>query len=108
MQRRNVLLPEPEGPITHMTSFGWTSRSMPRSTSSRPKFLCTASALTMGMGLMSLMPPGKQHGHLVCGRRRRMECKQHAAKALQWCRREPALGAASETSLDVVLADGKD
>src|SRR6202047_519255 len=108
MQRRNVLLPEPEGPIMHMTSFGWTSRSMPRSTSSRPKLLCTASALTMGIGFMSLVPPGEQHGQLLLGRRWRMEGEEHAPEALQWCRGEPTLGAASEASLDVVLADRKD
>src|ERR1700686_1258395 len=108
MQRRNVLLPEPEGPIMHMTSLGWTSRSMPRSTSSRPKLLCTASALTMGIGLMSLVPPGEQHGKLRLGRRWGREGEQHAAEALQWGRGEPTQGAASEASLDVILADGKD
>ena len=36
MQRRKVLLPEPDGPIRHSTSPGATSRSIPFSTSSRP------------------------------------------------------------------------
>ncbi len=49
MQRRNVLLPEPDGPSRHITSPGWTDRSMPLSTSSLPKDLWTASALTMGV-----------------------------------------------------------
>jgi hypothetical protein len=37
-----------------------------------------------------------------------MEGEQHAPEALQWCRGEPTLGAASETAFDVILADGKD
>ena len=48
MQRRNVDLPEPDGPMTHITSPRWTVRSMPLSTSSRPKRLCTPSASTIG------------------------------------------------------------
>ncbi len=51
MQRRKVLFPEPEGPMMHITSRGATSMSMPRSTSLRPKLLCTASARTMGVGI---------------------------------------------------------
>ncbi len=48
MQRRNVDLPDPDGPRMHMTSPRCTCRSMPFSTSSGPKFLHTASALTIG------------------------------------------------------------
>ena len=48
MQRRNVDLPEPEGPSRQATSRGWTSSEMPLRTSSRPKRLWTASALSMG------------------------------------------------------------
>ena len=48
MQRRKVDLPEPDGPSMHMTSPGCTSSETPFSTSSRPKRLCTDSALTIG------------------------------------------------------------
>src|SRR6202165_4717572 len=108
MQRRKVLFPDPDGPIMHMTSFGWTSRSMPCSTSSRPKLLCTASALTMGLVFMSLMPPGEQHGQLLWGRRRRMEGDQHPPETLDRRQRQSALRAAAEIPLHVELADRQD
>src|SRR5680860_1691970 len=44
-QRRKVLLPDPEGPITHSTSPSATSQSMPLSTSSFPKLLCRPSTV---------------------------------------------------------------
>src|ERR1700688_2978270 len=47
MQRRNVDLPDPDGPRMHITSPGTTSREIPFRTSSRPKYLCTPSALTI-------------------------------------------------------------
>src|ERR1700682_6776542 len=108
MQRRKGLFPDPEGPIMHMTSFGLPSRSMPRSPSSRPKLLCTASALTIGIGLIPSMPSGEQYGQFLCSRRRRMEGDQHLAEALQRGQRESALGAAAEIALQVVLTDGQD
>src|SRR5918996_5173352 len=39
MQRKSVLLPDPEGPMMQTTSEARTSRSMPRSTSAFPKRL---------------------------------------------------------------------
>ena len=48
MQRRNVDLPDPDGPSMHITSPRPTSRSIPLSTSSRPNRLWTPSALTIG------------------------------------------------------------
>src|SRR5512132_3047940 len=57
MQRRKVLLPDPDGPTITMTSPRPTSRSMPLRTSRRPKRLCTFSALTMGPVLASLAAP---------------------------------------------------
>lgn len=48
MHRRKVDLPEPEGPMRQNTSPGFTSRSMPLSTSTWPKDLWTPSALTIG------------------------------------------------------------
>src|SRR5215207_3950453 len=50
MHRRKVDLPDPDGPMTHMTSRGATSRLMPLSTSKWPNFLWTSSALTIGVG----------------------------------------------------------
>ena len=41
--RRNVLLPEPDGPMTHTTSCSSTLQSMPLSTSFAPNFLCRSS-----------------------------------------------------------------
>src|SRR6202043_938647 len=80
---------------------------MPRSTSSRPKLLCTASALTMGTGLMPSMPPGEQYGQFLRRRGWCMEGDEHLAEALQWGQRESPLGAAAEIALQVVLADGQ-
>ena len=48
MQRRNVDLPEPDGPRRQTTSPRLDLEEMPLSTSSRPKLLWTASAVTMG------------------------------------------------------------
>src|SRR5690606_12057724 len=39
-QRRNVVLPEPDGPITTIAWPFWTSASMPFNTSRSPNFLC--------------------------------------------------------------------
>src|SRR5438309_1023639 len=47
MQRRNVDLPEPDGPSRQNTSFGASSRSMPLSTSTCPNDLWTFSAFTI-------------------------------------------------------------
>src|SRR3954451_16866878 len=47
MQRRNVLLPEPEGPMMHDTSPRGTSSETPASACSAPKYLCTSTAVTI-------------------------------------------------------------
>src|SRR4051812_41676207 len=59
MQRRNVDLPEPDGPITQATSPGCTTRSTPRSTSTRPKLLWMSTASTIGgvAGLVTGLSP---------------------------------------------------
>src|SRR4051794_40254574 len=48
MHRMNVDFPEPDGPMMHSTSPGWTSRVMPLSTSTGPNVLRTSSARTSG------------------------------------------------------------
>ena len=48
MQRRNVDLPEPDGPSRHTTCPRSTDMVMPFSTSRLPKRLCTSTASTMG------------------------------------------------------------
>src|SRR5437762_2425435 len=48
MQGRNVVLPDPLGPMSTTVSLGHTVRSMPRSTSVRPNRLCTSWANTIG------------------------------------------------------------
>ena len=53
MQRRNVDLPDPDGPMTQATSPGMTVMSMPRSTSTCPKLLWTSIASTMGVVMSS-------------------------------------------------------
>ena len=51
MQRRNVDLPEPDGPSRHITSRAATWSVIPFRTSLRPKRLCTPSAFTIGAAL---------------------------------------------------------
>src|SRR5690606_8266750 len=54
MQRSSVLLPDPEGPITHTTSDGCTTRLIPARTS-RPLNLFTRFRTTIGgTGLVEL------------------------------------------------------
>ncbi len=89
MQRRNVDLPEPDGPSRHITSPGCTSSVMPFSTSRRPKRLCTASALTIGVA------------HRPGGRMREQALRA-AARAGPACARARA---APVAALEVVLAD---
>src|SRR6218665_2338183 len=48
MQRRKVLLPEPDGPMTHSTSPAGISTVMPLSAWNAPKLLHTSTARTMG------------------------------------------------------------
>src|SRR5258707_12766201 len=105
MQRRNVLLPEPEGPIMHMTSLGATSRSMPRRTSRRPKLLCTASALTIGMAPMSVRPRERNRG---LDRRRDVTSEEDLLETLPRRRRQLPLRTPGEVPLQGVLADGQD
>ena len=62
MQRMNVLLPEPEGPMRQSTSPRLTVRSMPRSTSSRPKCLLTCRASTIGRSCPRRHSWGATHG----------------------------------------------
>src|SRR5262245_18897425 len=84
MQRRNVDLPEPDGPMMQVTSPGWTSSDTPLRTSRRPKDLCTPSALTIGSEAMTPEPP---------------------TQTLERRRGQRATRAAAEVALDVVLAD---
>src|ERR1019366_10437125 len=55
MQRSNVLFPEPEGPMRHVTSLRTTVRSTPLRTSTPPYDLCTPRASTMA-SLIELLP----------------------------------------------------
>src|ERR1700749_1292055 len=91
MQRRNVDLPDPDGPSRHITSPRLTSRLMPLRTSRRPKRLWTPSALTMSSAIRShLSPAGQAHPP---GAHRRLL---------------GAAEAAAVTTLDEVLADIED
>src|SRR4051812_21485101 len=47
MQRKKVLLPEPEGPMMQDTSPRGTSSETPASACSAPKYLCTSTAATI-------------------------------------------------------------
>ena len=58
MQRRKVDFPDPEGPIMQTTSPGSTSSETPLRTSSWPKRLRTASALTIGGLIAHRLPRG--------------------------------------------------
>src|SRR5258708_30886866 len=88
MQRRNVDLPDPDGPSRHITSPCSTSRLMPFRTSRRPKRLWTPSAFTIS-SLISLnvaeAEPARRGGHLLRARE-----------------------AAAEPPLEEVLADVQD
>src|SRR5437588_6477066 len=106
MQRKNVLFPDPDGPIMHITSRGCTSRLMPRSTSRRPKFLCTASAFTMGAFISTVL--ARKGDWLFRNGRREVESEQQAPEALDRRRRKFSLGTSGEVALDVVLADGEE
>src|SRR5665647_161482 len=56
-QRRNVLLPEPDGPMTTTTPPSGTCRLIPLKTSSLPNRLQTLWASTMGVTTHLLLPP---------------------------------------------------
>ena len=62
MQRRNVDLPDPDGPITQATSPGCTARSMPRSTSTSPEALVHLERLDHRRGHVVTVPrSGARH-----------------------------------------------
>src|SRR2546428_12619765 len=88
----------------HITSLGKTSRSMPRSTSRRPKFLCTASDLTIGCPFMSAMLAW-QRDRSRDGSRGwwRVESEEHPPEALEGRGWQLPLRAPAEISLEVVL-----
>src|SRR2546428_8683827 len=92
----------------HITSLGKTSRSMPRKTSSRPKFLWTPSALTIGAPCMSAMLAGEHERYLRGTGRRSMEGHEYPPKPLKRGQRQSALRAAAEIALEVVLPYGQD
>src|SRR5262245_9889876 len=94
MQRRNVDFPEPEGPMRQLTSHSRTSIDTPLMTSSRPKCLCTPSALTIAS---STSAPGR------CVPER----EDVSAQPLEGCVRHQARAAAAVVPLEVVLADGQ-
>src|ERR1035438_10897146 len=114
MQRRNVLLPEPEGPMMHITSFGATSRLIPRSTSWRPKLLWPAAARLIGCGISDIRlgswvrpAQGRQVLGIVHERRGGVELEEKLPDTLQRCGRQHADRAAGVVPLDVVLAQGE-
>ena len=98
MQRRNVDLPEPDGPEqAHHLAAAATSSVMPFSTSRRPKRLCTPSALTIGSALIGRAPSLGRRGVADRAGSRRSRCS-----GVGGC---VARRAAAEAALDVVLAD---
>src|SRR5260370_28825525 len=105
MHRRNVLLPEPDGPTMHITSLGDTSRSMPRSRSRRPKLSCTASALTIGTPLISVRPGQRNRG---LDRRLDVTGEEDLLEPLPWRWWQLTQGASCVVPLEVVLPDGQD
>src|SRR6202020_2579307 len=59
MQRRNVLLPEPEEPRIEITSPSFAVRDTPRSTSSWPKLLCILSTMSAGVSADMVAPSAR-------------------------------------------------
>ena len=59
MQRRNVVLPEPDGPMMQTTSPRATSSDTLRRQWMRPKYFSTSSALTIGASAVLIVdgPP---------------------------------------------------
>src|SRR5690242_11424572 len=94
MQRKNVDLPDPDGPMMHITSPCCTVRSMPFSTARRPKFLCTPMAWTIGMAVA--VTPSPRHP------------AEPPPDALHRRQRQLAKAAAREPSFEVVLPDVQD
>src|SRR5262245_42669205 len=56
MQRKNVVLPEPLGPMTQTTSLRCTCILTPRKTSLLWKYLCTSTASTIGRVPLAFVP----------------------------------------------------
>src|SRR5215475_8491277 len=54
MQRRNVDLPDPDGPMMHSTSPSWTSTSMPCKMRAAPKLFSTPRACTTTRGAVAV------------------------------------------------------
>src|ERR1700694_5876206 len=81
---------------------------MPRRTSSRPKLLCTASALTIGVAAMSAVLAGRIQMRLHWERGRRVEGDEHPPEPLQRRQRQLTLGTSRKVPLHVVLAHGQD
>src|SRR2546423_6218163 len=97
MHRSSVDLPDPDGPRIAMTSPRWTSRSMPRSTLSRPNRLCTPWTSTMG----------RSPDSVISGRGPDTNRQEIAAYPLQRRERQLSRCAAGEAALEIVLADGR-
>ena len=72
MQRRNVVFPEPDGPMMQTTSPRLTSSETPQSTRLRPKYFSTSSALTIGAPFVA---------HLAVVGRPRIRCAQPSSSA---------------------------
>src|ERR1035441_4199004 len=102
MQRRKVLLPEPEGPMRQRTSPGLTTRSMPLRTSRRPKDLWTWVARTIG-SLMGCQPRCVGHGRS----RLDPDVEEGLAQALDRGRGKGPSRPPRVVAIDVVLPDGE-
>ena len=77
MQRRKVLLPEPEAPIIDTTSPSCAVSDTPFSTSRRPKLLCRSSTTTAGWPFGSLPPAHSPILFLLCeSLSRKQKCGQ--------------------------------
>src|SRR5664279_6371683 len=102
MQRRKVLLPDPEGPMRQRTSPGLTTRSIPRSTSRRPNDLWTWVARTIG-SLMGGQPRSVGHGR----NRLDPDVEEGLADPLDGGRGKGPSRPPRVVALDVVLPDGE-
>ena len=111
MQRKNVLLPEPDGPMMHITSPRRDLEVDAAEHLEAAEVLWTACASTIGVAI-SRSPSSVRFGgdgHVLRQPRRRgVEVEEHSPHSLKRSFRQLAQRAPSEVALQVVLTECED